>query len=65
MKNQQFTAEQEIWLNDLAYWMIELGVFGRQPLGELRSKIDERAFIESYFEDYTAKEAVEEDLSHA
>lgn len=62
---KEFTPEQEVWLNDLAYWMIELGVFGRQPIEELRSKIDENAFIESYFEDYTAKEAVEEDITNA
>jgi hypothetical protein len=59
---QEFTPEQEVWLNDLVYWMIELGMFGRQPIDKLRSKIDESAYLEYYTEGYTAKEAVQKDL---
>ncbi len=65
METKNLSTEQNEWLNDLAKWMIKLGVFEEQPIEEVRSKIDENAYLDYYNEGYLAKEAVEEDLSNA
>ena len=64
METKSFTTEQNEWLNDLAYWMIQLEVFEEQPIDDVRSKIDENAFLEYFDSGFTAKEAVEEDLTY-
>lgn len=64
METKTFSIEQNEWLNDLAYWMIQLGVFEEQPIKDIRSKIDENAFLEYLDSGFTAKEAVEEDLTY-
>jgi len=63
MWTKKFTPEQELWLNHLAYWMIKYGVFEKQSFEDIRSKIDENAYLEYFHSGYTAKEAVEEDLT--
>lgn len=65
MENKNFSPEQNEWLNDLAQWMINLGVFEQQPIEDVRSKIDEKAFLDYFDNGYTAKEAIEEDCSYS
>ena len=65
METKNFSTEQNEWLNELANWMIKLGVFDEQPIEDVRSKIDQNAFLDYFENGYTAKEAVEDDLSYA
>lgn len=64
METKNFSTEQNEWLDSLAYWMIEYGVFNEQSLEKIRSKIDEDAYLEYFEEGFTPKQAVEEDLSY-
>lgn len=64
METEEFLTKQNEWLNELAYWMIQLGVFDEQPIEDVRSKIDEKAFLDYFDNGFTAKGAVEEDLNY-
>lgn len=65
METETFSPAQNEWLNELAGLMIELGMFEQHSIEQVRSKIDEYAFLEYFDSGLTAKEAIEEDCSYS